>query len=129
MRILLDSHIVVASARGNLHATRPLIAKAMAAEGAATFVSVATFWELAIKHRLGRIDIGMTMEELAAYVASGGSRLVDVNTSHVFAAVEPEPPTRDPFDRLLLGVCAAEGLKLATADRALIGHPLALQLP
>ena len=39
--------------------------------------------------------------------------------------LDPEPPTRDPFDRLLLAQCAVDNLRLVTVDRALAGHPLA----
>jgi PIN domain nuclease of toxin-antitoxin system len=44
---------------------------------------------------------------------------------HVITLVLPEPPTRDPFDRLLLAQAQVEGLQLVTIDRALIDHPLA----
>ena len=41
------------------------------------------------------------------------------------ATVEPEPLTRDPFDRLLLAQCQIEGLRLVTIDRALVSHAMA----
>jgi PIN domain nuclease of toxin-antitoxin system len=40
---------------------------------------------------------------------------------------DPEPETRDPFDRLLLAQCRVEDLQLATVDRSLTGHRLALK--
>jgi PIN domain nuclease of toxin-antitoxin system len=49
-----------------------------------------------------------------------------VLTKHAIAGLEHVPPTRDPFDRLLLAICQVEGMRLATAERALLGHPLAL---
>jgi PIN domain nuclease of toxin-antitoxin system len=45
--------------------------------------------------------------------------------SHALASVEPEPATRDPFDRMLVAQCQIEGLRLLTIDRALVSHPLA----
>jgi PIN domain nuclease of toxin-antitoxin system len=54
-----------------------------------------------------------------------GVQLIGIEFQHVVANINPEPPTKDPFDRLLLGVCAAEKLQLVTMDRALSGHPLA----
>jgi PIN domain nuclease of toxin-antitoxin system len=54
-----------------------------------------------------------------------GIDLVPINEHHALAAVEPEPATRDPFDRLLLSQCQVEGLRLVTIDRALIDHRLA----
>lgn len=50
---------------------------------------------------------------------------LDVTTDHALVEVDPVPATRDPFDRLLLGVCAVEGMRLVTTDRVLQDHPLA----
>jgi PIN domain nuclease of toxin-antitoxin system len=41
------------------------------------------------------------------------------------ASVEPEPMTRDPFDRILLAATSGRGLRLVTIHRALVMHPLA----
>jgi PIN domain nuclease of toxin-antitoxin system len=90
------------------------------------FVSVATLWEITIKARLGKLDPGMPVEELADYLESAGFLLLDVTRHHAVASVDPEPPTRDPFDRMLLAQCGVEGLSLVTLDRALAVHPLAL---
>ncbi|MDP4006098.1 hypothetical protein Q8W67_21930 [Methylobacterium sp. NEAU K] len=45
-----------------------------------------------------------------------------ITASH---AVDPMPPTRDPFDRMLLVQCLVEDRRLVTVDRALHTHPLA----
>ena len=52
--------------------------------------------------------------------------LITINAEHVTASVDPEPATRDPFDRLLLAQCLVEGMQLLTNDRALRVHPLAM---
>jgi PIN domain nuclease of toxin-antitoxin system len=54
-----------------------------------------------------------------------GLVMLVINPEHVLATVEPEPATRDPFDRLLLGQCQVENMRLVTLDRALSSHPLA----
>jgi PIN domain nuclease of toxin-antitoxin system len=51
--------------------------------------------------------------------------LLVIEASYVLSAVDPEPTTRDPFDRLLLAQCAVENLHLVTIDRHLTAHPLA----
>lgn len=50
--------------------------------------------------------------------------LIVINHRHVLTAPEPEPATRDPFDRLLLAQCSVENLRLVTLDRALGSHAL-----
>jgi len=42
------------------------------------------------------------------------------NEHHALAAIEPEPDTRDPFDKMLLAQCEIEGLRLSTTDPALV---------
>ena len=91
------------------------------------FVSVASLWETAIKARLGKLDPGMPLEDMAQSLQKIGLDLLQIDVSHVITAAKPEPDTRDPFDRLLLAQCQVEGLQLVTIDRALADHPLALK--
>jgi PIN domain nuclease of toxin-antitoxin system len=85
-------------------------------------------WEIAIKWRLGKLRISGNLELLPAIVTSVGLELISINEHHVLATIQPEPPTRDPFDRLLLAQCSVEDLRLVTVDRALISHELAVRL-
>ncbi len=87
-------------------------------------VSVASLWEIAIKHRLGKLALSATPAVLPDLIEALGATLLSITAPHVLAVVEPEPPTRDPFDRLLLAQCESEGLRLMTLDRALVDHPL-----
>ena len=54
-----------------------------------------------------------------------GIQIVAIKEHHALAAAEPEPMTRDPFDRMLLAQFQVEGLRLVTIDRALASHPIA----
>ena len=45
---------------------------------------------------------------------------------HAFKRLDVAIPPRDPFDELLLVQAQAEGLRLLTVDRRLVGHPLAI---
>lgn len=91
--------------------------------------SVATLWEIAIKHRLGKLRLTFPLDALPRLLKELGAEIVEINERHALADVFPEPPTRDPFDRLLLAQCQIEGFRLVTLDRALAGHPLAASAP
>jgi len=91
------------------------------------FVSVASLWEIAIKTRLGKLNPGVPLSEMRDILEDGKLTILPIDVAHVIATIEPEPPTRDPFDRLLLAQCAVEGLKLVTVDRALVDHHLAFR--
>lgn len=127
MRVLLDTHIVL-SIVNERTADLPKPLRAVLLDPEAEFyVSVASFWEIAIKSRLGKLKLSDDLARLPEIVASGGLELIPINEHHVLATVGPEPITRDPFDRLLLAQCSVEDLRLMTVDRALVSHTLALR--
>ncbi len=69
----------------------------------------------------------MELDAMPGAVNDTGLTILGIDIPHVITAAEPEPETRDPFDRLLLAQCQVEGLQLVTIDRALVGHRLAFK--
>jgi PIN domain nuclease of toxin-antitoxin system len=126
MNLLLDTHALLALARGETKVLGRRVEAVLCDPGHKLHVSVASLWEIAIKHRLGKLRVLPSLDEWPDLIASMGIDILPVSALHVLANVEPEPPTRDPFDRLLLAQCKVEGLRLVTIDRALVGHPYAM---
>jgi len=126
MMLLLDTHIFLAligsSGAANLPAT---VAALLADDEAEPHLSAASLWEIAIKCRLGKLKLGVHLDALPELISDLRIRIVAINEVHALAAVDPEPMTRDPFDRMLLAQCQIEGFKLVTIDRALMSHPRA----
>jgi PIN domain nuclease of toxin-antitoxin system len=122
--ILLDTHIVLA-VLGETHLALSDTVNAELRSGQRSYVSVATIWEIAIKHRIGKLVLSFGVQKLESILVSIDMIVLPILSKHAFAAIGPEPITKDPFDRLLLGVAAAEGMKLLTIDKALMNHPLA----
>ncbi len=127
VRLLLDTHIVLALLRRNFHQQFPDIERHFAAGDVSAVASVASLWEIAIKSRLGKLKIEMPLPQVPANLRSGGLEILGIEVSHVLHTLNREPPTRDPFDRLLLAQCHVDGLQLVTVDRALVDHPLAFR--
>lgn len=125
MRLLLDTHVVVAFCRNELAQRFPEILEALAEPGVDACVSVASLWEIAIKIRLGKLDAQIPLDRLPDLLENFALVILDISSRHALAHVSPEPRTRDPFDRMLLAQCRLEGLRLVTIDRALAEHPLA----
>lgn len=121
--VVLDTHIVLA-ALGQIAIVLPKPMKSYLKSQTSIFVSVATLWELSIKHRLGKIGLSIAPIEMVELLKGLNIRILPVQAAHALADIAPAPRTKDPFDRLLLGVCAAENFKLVTLDRDLIDHPL-----
>lgn len=124
MRLLLDTNVLVAIINDMIDTLPASLIERLA--GADThYASVASLWELAIKSRLGKLDLKMDLEDIPAQLRIGRVELIDLAAEHVLAEALPVPPTRDPFDRVLLAVAQVEHLSLLTTDSALRNHPLA----
>ncbi len=125
MRLLLDTRILLALI-GPGAASLPAAAAALLSDGGNEHhLSAASLWEIAIKCRLGKLKLTHELGALPELLEGLGVRIVAIDERHALASVEPEPTTRDPFDRMLLAQCQVEGLRLLTVDRALVAHPLA----
>jgi PIN domain nuclease of toxin-antitoxin system len=125
MRLLLDTHIVVSVANERTSDLPARLREMLADPQSEFYVSVASLWEIAIKWRLGKLKLSSDLELLPDVLTSSGLELIMINEHHILATVQPEPLTRDPFDRLLLAQCKVEELRLVTVDRALVSHMLA----
>lgn len=125
MGLLLDTHIILAVVeRKTLKLTKPMVA-ALEDPEMPCWVSTASVWELAIKSRAGKLPLTLSIDLWPEALHGLGFGVLPIYPHQVFAEFGAEPSTKDPFDRLLLGVCAAEGLRLVTIDRHLSDHPLA----
>lgn len=115
MRLLLDTQValwwLVGAKRLDAAARRRIAASECV-------ISVASVWEVAIKHRLGRLPVSPAAfrDELA----KGGAAILAIEDEHAIRSADLPTSHGDPFDRLLLATAMAEGLRLMTADRALL---------
>ena len=125
MRLLLDTHVLLALIEHRMASLPPSVEALLKDPNNEHHLSAASLWEIAIKWRVGKLRLTPSLSSLPALLDGLGIQIVAINEHHALAAVEPEPMTRDPFDRMLLAQCQLEGLRLVTMDRALVSHPLA----
>ena len=127
MRLLVDTHVLIALAEQK--PVQQSVMDVMNDFDTDLYASVASLWEIAIKVRLGKLPLKMPLDAFPGFLSKARFALVGIRASHALATSDPEPPTRDPFDRMLLTQCQIEGLRLVTLDRALVNHPLAWRAP
>jgi PIN domain nuclease of toxin-antitoxin system len=80
-------------------------------------VSVASVWEVAIKHRLGKLPI--SARRFRDEMRSAGALVLSIGDEHAVATADLTVIHADPFDRLLLATAEVDRLLLLTADRGL----------
>ena len=111
MRLLLDTQVMLWWLLDDPRlkpATRGLITQNPC------LVSVASVWEVAIKHRLGKLPVAPNCFRDNA-IASGAA-LLPVLDSHAIETSELPGVHDDPFDRLLIAQARIEGLMAVSAD-------------
>jgi len=80
-------------------------------------MSAASGWEIALKHRLGRLLLSEAPSAfIAAALASHNISILPVSMAHGIRAGELPLHHKDPFDRLLIAQSGIEGLTLTSPD-------------
>jgi len=96
----------------------------LADPAAAVFVSAASAWEIATKHRLGKLT---GAESVVSGYPEHLDRLrateIPVTSRHALTAGLLSWAHRDPFDRMIVSQSMIESVPLVTADPAVAAFP------
>ena len=115
MNLLLDTHVALWAITDN--PKLPQKARELIQSPKTTvWVSVASVWEIAIKHSLGRGDMPVASQDAVRYFRESGYLLLAIEAEHVVAVEELAPHHQDPFDRLLVAQALVEPMRLMTHD-------------
>ena len=80
-------------------------------------VSVASIWEVAIKHRIGKLEVSPIVFRDQSIAA--GADLLPVLDPHVIETAQLPLLHQDPFDRLLIAQARVEGLMGCVVGQAM----------
>lgn len=122
MNLLLDTCALLALAgkAGEL----PNKAKSVLAEAANVHVSLVTLWEIAIKFKLGKLQLERTPEDwFRISLTTFQIDELDLSPSLICQAADLPLIHRDPFDRILVATALTRGLTILTADRIIATYP------
>ena len=116
MNILLDTHVFL-WLRSSPEKIPEKVLSAYYDLNNEIFLSVASIWEIQIKHQLGKLVLELPLDRLIdEQCVNNGLQLVPIETYHIYALDELPFHHKDPFDRLMLVQAQLEKLKLASAD-------------
>ncbi len=113
MKYLLDTNAILLYAQGNKELSQN--AKTIM-ESEKCFYSMASFWEIAIKQKLGKLDNNLTVFELEDLCKNAGFIKLPTKSKYVERTKSLDFIHRDPFDRLLISIAQSENLTIITRD-------------
>lgn len=118
-RALLDTHSFLWFISGDerlSHSAREVIED----RENAVLVSMASLWEIAIKHGLGKLSLERPFVQLIPeQLERQRIGVLGIELAHVAELTRLPLHHRDPFDRLLVAQARAEGLPIVSVDGAL----------
>jgi PIN domain nuclease of toxin-antitoxin system len=115
MRVLLDTHILLWGQAGD-PALPKEAEKAIRSEGNEAWVSVVSFWEIGLKHSVGKLPLLMPLDAFFQTILDANFMVLPLDPGHIVAASTLPLHHRDPFDRMLIGQAKHEGMQLITVD-------------
>src|SRR5690606_31818654 len=80
------------------------------------YVSIASFWEMAIKLKLHKLELDMSFKDLYREMDKNGFNLLPITAAHTEKTVTLDLHHRDPFDRMLICQAMVDKLIIITAD-------------
>jgi len=112
--LLMDTHVFLWFVNGDTKLSKEMLQAIETEEK--VWVSVISFWELAIKSSLGKLTLPCPVSQLMKDCAKMNLSILPIKAQHLEQLEHLPWIHRDPFDRLLICQAQAEGLKLATVD-------------
>lgn len=116
MKLLLDTHVSLA-AGGATNRLPQRVADLLLDESNALFVSAISAWEIASKHRLGKLPLAAPPEEwLRNVIGDLRALILPFTMAHALAIHDLPLIHCDPFDRMLICQARVEGMTIITSD-------------
>ncbi|MDR3359582.1 MAG: type II toxin-antitoxin system VapC family toxin, partial [Bifidobacteriaceae bacterium] len=112
MRAVLDTNVLIWAARESAKLSAP--ARSFMRDRANQLVvPPSVSWELAIKHRKGKLpEAAALLADYSGLLARFGAATLPITDAHTLLAGRLEWAHEDPFDRLVAAVAIVEGLPL-----------------
>ena len=87
-------------------------------------VSIASFWEVAIKQSIGKIQLCMTIPELESLCLDRAIQVLPIQSA-VLEQIKSLPKIHgDPFDRLIIAQAQIGKMTIITRDRMIPQYPV-----
>jgi PIN domain nuclease of toxin-antitoxin system len=118
--ILLDTHALLWWALDPEQLSTPALQALAALDRQGGYASSISIWEIGVKIKNRKLDIGIGVDELARRLErSGAVELVPVDTTVWLRSLALDWSHRDPADRVIVATALLKGVPLLTKDEAI----------
>ena len=123
MRCLLDTHTFLWFINGSLELSSKTKDIIQNPENT-VYLSIASFWEIAIKMSIGKLTIDMQFDGLKKEADKNDFRILPIQYEDIRILTTLALFHKDPFDRILIAQAMQNNLNMITKDSNFDTYPL-----
>lgn len=118
MECLLDTNVLIWFLENNAN-LKPKVVEIIEEEQNSIYVSIASFWEMAIKLKLKKLKLSNSIKSIFEITSSKGILILDLNKQHIlqFESIDFFDNHNDPFDRIIISTAIEEGFAIISSDQ------------
>ena len=89
------------------------------------YLSIASPWEMQIKHQLGKLSLDVSLDELIQRnIQSNHIQLLPIEFKHISHLAKLPFHHNDPFDRVIIAQAVVEQMTIISVDSAFSAYPV-----
>ncbi|MCL1469243.1 type II toxin-antitoxin system VapC family toxin [Argonema antarcticum] len=120
--ILLDTHVFIWLAEDD--SNLPVSIRDIIENTERVFVSIASFWEISIKIKIGKISLLSDFNDIESSFESTRFKLLPISLKDTIQLCNLPLHHKDPFDRILVAQAMNNSLVLISRDVAFDAYPV-----
>lgn len=122
MKALIDSHILIWHAFGELGIKAPKAQAIIKDFNHELYFSSVSVWEVVIKSSLNKPNFNIDAKQLTHGLLQDGFKQLKIENHHLYEIKNLPNIHKDPFDRLLLAQAKTEHMRFLTADQLILKY-------
>lgn len=117
MEFLLDTNVLIWFLENNPKLNRN-VADLIEDEQNTIYVSIASFWEIAIKIKLGKLRLSNQLKSIFEITESNGIEILNIEKKHIlqYEKILFFNNHNDPFDRIIISTGIEEDFTIISSD-------------